>query len=315
MVCILTLAITVFVPLHSTPRASAAPTSTASRCATPGPAPAAGTTVHTTTVGATPRTYRLHVPTGYTGQSAYPLILAFHGHTEKSADFESDTGLSRLPAIVVYPDGSNGTDGRTSWQGAPYASPQAHDIDFTATILREVRTTMCVDRNRTFAVGRSNGGGLVSMLSCRLPGEFAAYAIVSGAFYDQTWSACPGGRGGTGAGPLSVIDFHGTADSVIAYHGGTRFGEHYTPVPDALAAWARRNGCAPVTMPTPVNSVTTRVEYPLCTAIGHEVVHFRVDGGGHVWPGGSLRASGGPSAKLPATQLIWQFFGRHPRSA
>ncbi|MEP9391217.1 PHB depolymerase family esterase [Gordonia sp. VNQ95] len=276
--------------------------------------PSADTT-HTTRVGGVTRTYRVHVPRGYTGRSSFPLVLAFYGHGEKSPKFERYTGLSDLPAIVIYPDATIGTDSTTSWQGAPYSSPKADDVAFTSTMLREIRASFCVDRNRTFAVGRSNGGGLVSMLTCRLSGEFAAYAIVNGAYYDQTWRACPGGRTGAGAPPLSVIDFHGTSDPIIHYDGGVRFGERYTPIPDVLTAWSRRNACLPAPVQAPLSATTTIVDYPLCAALGHEIVHYRITGAGHGWPGARLATATGPGTKVAATQLIWQFFGRHPRTA
>ncbi|WP_244882437.1 alpha/beta hydrolase family esterase [Gordonia desulfuricans] len=268
---------------------------------------APGTTVRTTKVKGVKRSYRLHIPQGYNRSRANPLILAYHGHAENTAAFERYTGLSRLPAIVVYPTGLAGTDGTSSWQGAPYSAPKADDIAFTSAILREVRGLACVDRARTYAVGRSNGGGLVSMLTCRLPREFAAYAVVNPALYAQTWRACPS------APPASVISFHGTADPVIHYAGGVRFGSRYTGIADATQTWARRAGCVPVPITTPVNGVVVRENWPLCSSLGEEIVHYRISGGSHLWPGSAVRTSRtGPSDSISATSLIWQFFGRHP---
>ncbi|MGC4934885.1 alpha/beta hydrolase family esterase [Gordonia sp. DT30] len=264
-------------------------------------------TSHTTRVDGVDRTYRVHLPAGYTGRSPMPLILAYPGHTESPVSFERYTGLSGLPAVVAYPDGLLGTDGELSWQGAPYSSPKADDIAFTSAILREVRATTCVDRNRTFAVGRSNGGGLVSMLACRLPGQFAAYAIVNGAFYDQSRPYCPSSKA-----PASIIDFHGTADPVIHYNGGTRLGGRYAPLFDVVASWARRDGCVSTPLQVPINAVVTQFDWPLCSALGSEVAHYRIAGGGHVWPGSTTHGRPGVSDTVSATPLIWQFFSRHP---
>lgn len=274
--------------------------------AAPTPTPVAGCNTraavpasYTTNVHGVARTYRVHLPAGYNGRKAFPLILAYPGHAEPSARFERYTGLSALPAIVVYPDGLLGTDGTVAWQGAPYSSPQADDIAFTSTILREVRANLCVNRARTYAVGHSNGGGLVSMLACRLPGDFAAYAIVNGALYAQSQAACT-----TSRAPASIIDFHGTADPTIRYNGGEHLGGSYPPIFAAAQSWARRNGCVPTPLTIPITNSVTQFVWPLCNALGSEVSHYRITGGKHRWPVGNIAA----------TRLIWQFFNRHPLS-
>lgn len=292
--------------LASTPHAATAAVPTAAAgCARARTGTVSPTTVRHLRVGTTQRSYRVHIPRGYTGRSPMPLIVAFHGHAESGARMQQYSGLSRLPAIVVYPDGLTGTDGTSSWQGAPYASPAADDVAFTTALLKNLRSTLCVDRGRTYAVGRSNGGGLVALLSCRMTREFAAYGVVNGALYTGTWRGCDG------AAPASIVDIHGTADPVIAYRGGVRFGSRYTAIPSALRTWANRDRCVPTAVTTKVNPVVTRYDWPVCADLGHEVTHYRITGGNHVWPGApGLR---GPSATISATSLIWQFFGGHRR--
>lgn len=270
---------------------------------------APGTSKHTTEVDGVERGYSVTVPAGYSGHSAYPLILAFHGHAEPAATFARFTQLGQLPAIVVYPEGLRGTDGLVSWEGAPYSSPRADDVAFTRSILREVSAGACIDPARTYAVGRSNGGGLVAMLACRMPSDFAAYAVVSGAFYDVGRPNCPG------APPASIIDFHGTADQTIHYGGGVRHGGAYTPVMTWLSGWAARDRCFPQPLEFPVNRYVTRVDWPFCAASGHEITHYRINGGAHVWPGstGSPSKAGQLSNSISATSLIWQFFTRHAK--
>ncbi|MGV9710297.1 alpha/beta hydrolase family esterase [Gordonia sp. NPDC003424] len=244
------------------------------------------------------RTYRIHLPAGYSGTARVPLILAFHGHDEAAATFERYTGLSDLPAIVVYPNGLRGTDGKTSWQGAPYSSPRADDLAFTRAVLTSVAARECVDPNRVSVVGRSNGGGFVGMLACRMPWPFAAFATVSAAYYSPYATKCAAPQ------PISLIDFHGTADRVIHYRGGVRFGARYLPVDAWLNRWITRAGCVPTPIAIPANLTATRLDWPLCAATGREVVHYRIDGGTHQWP---------EAVGLPVAQVIWRFFWLHPR--
>ena len=50
-------------------------------------------------------------------------------------------------------------------------------------------------------------------------------------------------------------------------------------------------------------------------AAGSEVVFYRIDGGGHVWPGRTPDSFllGPAVASLDATSIIGAFFEKHPR--
>ncbi|GAC69446.1 hypothetical protein GS4_25_00160 [Gordonia soli NBRC 108243] len=294
-----------------TPSASAEPLTPVPQAACTGvDGFAAGTTsVHRTEVNGVERTYRVHVPADFTGRSRYPLILAYHGRAEKSTTFERYTRLSALPAIVVFPAGLPGTDGQIAWQGAPYSSPQADDIAFTRTILREVRTMTCVDRTRTFAVGRSNGGGFVGLLACQMTSDFAAYAAISGAFYAGHGAGC------ATSPPVSVLEFHGTADPIIKYKGGVRFGGRYAAVQGWLDGWIRKAGCVRTPISTRITADVDRLDWPVCGAAGHQVTHYRINGGGHRWPGSTGNPGAGKrSDTISASSLVWQFFSAHPKA-
>ncbi len=260
-----------------------------------------------TVINGQTRTYRIHVPAGYNSHAAVPLILAFHGRNEKSTSFETYSKLSTLPAAVVYADGLPGRGGQRSWQSAPYANPKADDVEFTRAILRDSYRTLCVDTNRTFAVGRSNGGGLIALLACRIPNKFAAFAAVSGAFYPESTRSCVKSPG------VSVLEFHGTADPVIHYNGGRRFDEVLPSVPSWLSTWTRKADCLDAPIEVPVNQFVTRVDWPFCSPVGTEIVHYRITGGTHRWPGSAGGRHGGVSDSIDATGLIWDFFRWHPR--
>ncbi|MDL9937318.1 PHB depolymerase family esterase [Gordonia sp. ABSL1-1] len=265
-----------------------------------------GSAVRTLRVAGVERSYRIHVPVGI---GPRPLVLAFHGHGERNVSFERYTGLSKLPAIVVYPEALRGVGGTPAWQGAPYSSPRSDDIGFTRAILTDVRARLCVDPGRTFVLGRSNGGGLTMLLACRMPGQFAAFAVVNGAVYTRTIAGCR-------PRPASVIDFHGTADGTIHYNGGRRFGERYLAVSQWLGMWTRAAGCVSTPLTVATGPSVDRMSWPLCSALGHEVVHYRINGGTHRWPAlidtspfGSV--STGSSELTSSTAVIWRFFSAH----
>ena len=262
------------------------------------------TTVGTLESGGQPRTYLIHLPTGFQPNRPTPLVLAFHGRKGTGNDIEAFSGIDALNAIAVYPRGLPGPDGETAWQGAP-ANAGADDVRFVNTLLDRLEDTLCVDQSRIFATGKSEGGGFTALLACRLPHRIAAFATVSGAFYPGTDAGC------AGSPPVPVVDFHGTGDQVISYDGGVSHGEHYPSMADWLRRWAGHDRCADPTS-TAIGSDVTELSWPGCAA-GSALVHYRIAGGGHTWPGALTDSGPGPvSHTLSATEVMWAFFRAHP---
>jgi polyhydroxybutyrate depolymerase len=259
------------------------------------PAPANGTG-HLTS-GGIAREYLIHLPDGYNARRPYPLVLSFHGHGRTSQYQEELSGFSKTDAIAVYPQGVTGTDGESAWTGAPYSAPM-DDVLFTSDLLSSLQQQLCVDPGRIYAAGKSNGGGFVGVLACRLPSRIAAFAPVSGAFYPQGGACEPSRR-------APLIDFHGTADTTIPYGGNPAKG--LPSIPDWLAGWASRDGCFPRPLEfSPVRDVVTQ------WWLGCSLVHFQVQHAGHVWPSTKPNLDSATPTTIDATPVIWQFFRAHP---
>ena len=87
--------------------------------------------------------------------------------------------------------------------------------------------------------------------------------------------------------PVPMIVFHGTADPIVPYGGGTP--TRFAPPMPSVAEWvreqARLNGCKATPEELPARGVVTGVRYP-DPARRADVVLYTIDGGGHTWPGG-----------------------------
>ncbi|WP_159441871.1 alpha/beta hydrolase family esterase [Williamsia sterculiae] len=255
-------------------------------------------------IDGTPRDYVASVPAAARTRRPTPLILAFHGRNLPDVVFAAITGLSTLPALVVYPQAAVGPLG-TAWEGAPYAS-RVDDVHFAADLIDEMSRRFCVDPDRVYATGLSNGGGMAALLACALPDRIAAVAPVAGAYYENTERGC------TDHSPeVPIVEFHGTGDTTVAYSGGVEFGSRYTPVESWVTRWAVRDRCGGGPIRTRVSPMVTEFDWPNC-AHNAEVVHYVIDGGGHTWPGSSLPSGPGvETTQVSATALMWSFFGRH----
>lgn len=267
--------------------------------------PPGTTELRTITSGGLERTYELRVPEGYRADAgrAMPLILTFHGRGNTGEGTQRFAGLDELPAVIAYPNGVVGTgDGdRQAWQGAPYSAPGVDDVAFTGATLDDIEANFCVDTRRTYATGKSNGGGFTEILGCRLSDRIAAIAPVAGAYYRTGEPPCEPSR------PVPVLAFHGTDDVTIPYDGDAERG---LPAIESWAAgWSERNDCRDVgTRTRPLADDVTHTRWVGC-AKRERVELVSVLGGGHTWPGADAYSGGGYTThSVEASELMWDFF-------
>jgi polyhydroxybutyrate depolymerase len=258
------------------------------------------------------REYLLYVPRSYDRARPTPLVISLHGAGGWPVQQMKLSRWNRLADaqgfIVVYPAGARGVGPRV-WHVDPELGP-TKDVRFISELIDTLEASYNIDPARIYANGISNGGGMSFVLSCTLSHRIAAVGMVAAA---QTlrWSWCTDRR------PVPMIAFHGTADPLTPYHGGTSWIVSEA-LPDMLTwtkLWARRNQCGASAVDSVVAPDVTRLEYPAC-ADGATVELYTIAGGGHSWPGGEPMMEwwvGPTSNSIDATRQMWAFFRAHPR--
>ncbi|KAK6500956.1 hypothetical protein TWF506_003714 [Arthrobotrys conoides] len=285
--------------------------------------PGCGKDVASTSIGRTQRlslissdsnrTFNVHLPQGYDPDEDYPVILGFHGAPGIGLHFEADTMFSAPRwgggKILVYPDALGG-----AWAaGMPgnMTTSVEKDLNFMSDLLDYLRNNYCVDNERIYATGISNGGGFLNRIACdpTVGRNFAAFAPDAGAFTGFQ----PGGNATCSPSktPIPIISFHGTNDTTIPYYG--RNDSIPTPSIDYwLQGWAERNGCTNMTE-TVYNKTAVHYSWT-CGGIEGVMQHFKVEGMGHVWASTeenfSQTISGGRPTVVNANALILEFFAR-----
>lgn len=293
------------------------------------------------------RDYYLHVPRGYAPEKPIPAILVLHGGggnaesapalTCPGADPKHPDCLNNLAEkesfLVVYPNGSQnpllknvrtwnaggGKDGYVCVSG--YACENDFDdVEYFRLFLDDLEKRVNVDRSRIYATGISNGAAMAHRLACELSDGFAAIAPIGFGNQFSANAECKPGRA------VPVIEFHGTKDPFATYGGGqghSPFGKEngtVISIPKTIEDWALRNGCrsnSTEDLPDAANDGTTvaRLAYSGCRDNG-DVVLYRINEGGHTWPGGwqYLPASiiGKTAQDINANKLMWEFFKTHP---
>jgi polyhydroxybutyrate depolymerase len=249
--------------------------------------------------GGPPRTALVNVPPSADGHHALPLMIALHGAGGWGRFMETYSGLTPVANqagfISVYPDAAG-----KFWQLTPQGEQGQDDIQFIRSLLDNVIATSCVDVNRVYVTGVSNGAGLVARIGCEMSDRVAAIAPVSGGYYHLP--PCNPDR------PVSVLETHGTADVTVPYTG--KYGEG--SVPSFLAGWRGFDRCTPAAARQRVVAHVLRTTWTSC-ANGTQVAQLKIIGGHHTWEGTPM---GGDDdwVSLSTQQQVVNFFRGKRRS-
>jgi polyhydroxybutyrate depolymerase len=240
------------------------------------PALQPGDTTRTVQVSSIGRSYVLHVPPGYDGQTPVPLVVDFHGVGESGS---SQLATSPYPArldpegvIMAFPDGLRGPAG-TAWNVGPCCVADVDDVAFARALVAQVSTLACVDRDRVYAVGVLTGGGMAHYLACHAADVFAAVAPAAFDLLAENVDGCVPQR------PITVISFRGTGPSRVPYEGGASSLVPGMPVTflgaqATFEAWARIDRCTGAASAADASGCSSysgcqgAVEVTLCTKSG-----------------------------------------------
>lgn len=239
-------------------------------CGIAPPAVPGETAVFSMVVDGLEREYRLHLPVDYDQDTPASLVLAFHWYEGDAESMEYFTRMSphadEHGYAVVYPQStsfesargtitswndltcsvSTGPEGPTcsrdiTWPFPPECGEPRDcawctcndDLAYVERLLDELEDSVCIDLDRVYATGVSNGAMFVHRLGCDMADRFAAIAPVAGTLA-KGFSCAPSART-----PISIMHLHGDRDRLIPSDGSEGTNGHLlVPVQDVMDAWA-----------------------------------------------------------------------------
>ncbi|MBI4243884.1 MAG: esterase [Planctomycetes bacterium] len=288
------------------------------------------TLIKTITHNEMERSYRLYIPKSRENNDKLPLVIVLHGGggtaegtQNKLTKRKFDQLAETEQFIIVYPEGykKGWNDGRES--GQPAAEENIDDTEFISKIIDEVSKEHPINAKRIYATGISNGGFMSLRLACELSDKIAAAAPVTATMSEYLMENCKP------AEPVSIMIINGTADPLVPYDGGEveLFGlkrGKVSSTSDSIKYWIKNNKCNETPASTkeidnfPKDRTKVVIQTYLDDKNNNEVVLYKIEGGGHTWPGGwqylSEKLIGITSKEIDACDEIINFFKKHNKS-
>jgi poly(hydroxyalkanoate) depolymerase family esterase len=261
------------------------------------------------------RTYKLYVPSGYTGQEEVSLIVMLHGCTQDPDDFAAGTSMNELAEqhtfLVAYPAQAQNANMQKCWNWFKASDQQRGQGEpaIIAGITRQIADGYHIADGRVYVAGMSAGGAMAAIMGATYPDLYAAVGVHSGlapgAAQDlvsalsamQVGGASNGHQGASAGGSeasVPVIVFHGDRDTTVHPRNAEQLLAYYRTV--EVTPGGRDAAGKPVP-PVAVRKgqVPDGHAYTRATqrdADGRPVMEqWTVHGLGHAWSGGSRAGS------------------------
>ena len=261
--------------------------------------------------------YKLYVPRGAAGR-AVPLVVMLHGCTQSPDDFAAGTRMNEVADeegfLVAYPRQTRGANAQGCWNWFD-AKDQARDRGepaLVAGMTREILRDAAADASRVYVAGLSAGGAAAAVLAQCYPDLYAALGVHSGlaagAARDMpsAFAAMRGGGRAAAGRAVPTIVFHGDADNTVhpsnadQVVGQARGGASLAP----SVTRGRSEGGIGYTRTEEVDAAGV----PMAE-------HWRLQGAGHAWSGGSASGSYTEPRGPDASRAMLRFFLRHRLAA
>jgi poly(3-hydroxybutyrate) depolymerase len=281
-----------------------------------------GLTHRTAMVGGAARTYLVYLPASADAATPMPFVFVFHGYTMSGQQMHDITQYAALAdregIALAFPDGEGGANSYAAPWNVENAGQKVcglgqdeaatgDDFAFMDAIRADITQDQCIDAAHVFATGFSMGGYFTEHIGCYRSDIHGLAPHSGGTIADL--SACT-------TGPVPIILFHGTADSVIDDACDDPAATPDQGFTAAATLWAAKNGCA-----TTHTTVATSGAgggtgqcwiYDACP-VGGQVELCTFDSMDHCWAGGATAGAGGNSCPTyaSATELEWQFFKQY----
>ena len=266
------------------------------------------------------RYYEVYLPVTLPSNPA--MLLMLHGTQQNNNDPQAVISVNwgwqsvadSNGFILVKPASTfNSNSGQWNWDA--YYMDEAFqqppdDSGFLRQLIMNLTAQYNVNPNQVYVAGFSSGAQMAQRVAVEIADLVAAVVIGSGTIVGQP-ALPPITLPGSGVGPVSIQEWHGTGDTVIppCNHGWTGYSGfkfHLATVDESFNYWTQQNACTTLQNTEPLcvndapNPATTGNDATDC-GNGTEVQFIWEEGLGHNWVNSS-------------DKVRWQFLSSHPKA-
>ncbi len=264
----------------------------------------------------------------------HALVILLHGHQGTAAQVLGQKHIAaplsvwlqiaeREKLVLIAPDGSKGSDGKSGWNDCRADAPNkaaGDDVGFIGAIIDKAVAEQDVDPARVYVMGMSNGGMMTFRLASEIGARLAGIATVGASMAARTLCGQP-------EHPLSTLIVAGTADKIVPYAGGeivilmVRGRGTVIGVEQSVATWRALDQLADAPQRVELAhrdpADRTRAVRSLWGQDAHklQVELLKIDNGGHTEPSSLKRLQwmytmlfGAQNGDLEVAEEAWSFF-------
>ncbi len=269
----------------------------------------------------------VYLPCNFNSEDDYkrPLVIVLHGARLTGKIAKAVTKFDELACkknfLVAYPDALNKqwNDGRGYGFTPSYFVNDDKFILRLAKILQEKYNT---NPKKVYLVGYSSGGMLAQKIAMQSAEKIAGIGIVAATMPTMQYNLQLKPNQ-----PMPVVMINGTHDHAFPWRGGNtsilgvKVGS-VIPVKTMLQYWLSANGGIKEEQPLDNEIMNEGEEIEVKNYITNkntQVTLFKINGGGHTWPGGSVPFTyipflGKQVKSLNAAEVIWNTLSAYQRN-
>ena len=233
----------------------------------------------------------VYLPSTYDDDTPMPLIVMLHGYSAsgpiQESYFRFRTQQERAGFMLAIPNGTIDDFGNRFWNATDaccnFFNSGVDDSGYILDLINAIKADCNVDTRLVCLIGHSNGGFMAHRMACDHADVIASIASLAGAMHDNPDDCDP-------AGPVHVLQIHGTNDATIRFNGGNINSNRYPGAIETTEMWASLNGCEviPDDSSPPLNLVsnlpgdeTLVTTYPQDCTTGGSAELWTIVGGNH----------------------------------
>jgi polyhydroxybutyrate depolymerase len=248
-----------------------------------------------------PRVVYIKTPQNLDSSLSYPIVFFFHGAGGSGQNFLQNNNITELinseEFIGIFPNGHSNNGGNGGFWNLGSEPTTANDVEFVDLIIDQLATSTLIDTSKAYAVGFSNGSGMVNLLG-KSTSHFNAIAPL---FSQQIISL----KDLTPNKAMSVFQVNGEVDGVIPLNGGVSSVGTFMSAQNSALNWANHFNCNTTATQEDLNwenTVLSSFTYSNCDN-SHEIKCLIALNTGHGF-------TDAQTEQVAYTQ-IWEFFKQY----